>query len=122
MIGSFFNFKERPSAALRSGVVYRFTCGYCNVTYIGQTMRHFKVRVSEHIGISALTGKKCKHKLSAVNEHLLSCPYDATFKDFEILSSTGNEFILELKESLHIHKENPALNKHFKSVPLYLFQ
>ena len=85
-------------------------------------MRHLKVRASEHLGISALTGKKCKPKLSAVSEHLLGCPFDASFKDFEILSSAGNEFILELKESLHIHRENPVLNKHLKSVPLYLFQ
>ena len=29
-------------------------------TYCGQTKRHFKVRVSEHMGVYAHTGKKIK--------------------------------------------------------------
>ena len=40
--------------------VYKFTCGSCNATYSGKTKRHFKVRICEHLGISALTGKRVK--------------------------------------------------------------
>ena len=72
-MSSFFKFKDRVNRALRSKVVYKFTCGGCNASYIGKTMRHLNVRASEHIGISALTQKRVKCKRSAVSDHLLVC-------------------------------------------------
>ena len=38
------------------------TCGSLKryATYCGKTKRHFMVRVSEHMGVSARTGKKIK--------------------------------------------------------------
>ena len=57
---------------LRSGIVYKFQCGSCNATYYGKTKRHFKVRMCEHLEISALTGKRVKGADdSAFKEHLL---------------------------------------------------
>ena len=46
---NFFKFKDRPSKKLRSGFVYKFSCGNCNVTYYGKTMRHLNVRALEHM-------------------------------------------------------------------------
>ena len=57
-ISNFFTFKDKIPSFLRSGIVYKFQCGSCNATYYGKTKRHFKVRMCEHLGISALTGKK----------------------------------------------------------------
>ena len=37
-----------------------FKYGSCNATYYGKTNRHFKVRMCEHLGVSALTGKRMK--------------------------------------------------------------
>ena len=45
---------------LLSGLVYKYKCGACNVTYYGKTKRHFKVRIFEHFGISHLIWKKLK--------------------------------------------------------------
>ena len=59
-ISNFFTFKDKISLFLRSGIVYKFQCGSCNATCYGKTKRHFKVRMCEHIGISALTGKRVK--------------------------------------------------------------
>ena len=56
-INNMFNFKDKIPKSLLSGVVYKFTCSNCNVTYIGKTIRHLKVRVSEHLSISPLTEK-----------------------------------------------------------------
>ena len=120
-IGIFFKFKDRPCRNLLSGVVYKFSCGCCNASYIGQTMRHLKVRASEHIGISALTGNRVQPTLTAISDHLLFCPYDASFDDFVILTTCSNSFQLELKESLLIHRDGPELNKSMSSKPLYLF-
>ena len=52
--------KDRIPVFLRSGIVYKFKCGGCNSNYHGKTKRHFKVRMREHFGISALIGKKVK--------------------------------------------------------------
>ena len=71
-ISNFFTFKDKIPLVLRSGIVYNFQCGSCNATYYGKTKRHFKVRMCEHLGISALTGKRVKgDDDSAIKEHLL---------------------------------------------------
>ena len=59
-ISNIFTFKDKIPAFLRSGIVYKFQCGSCNGTYYGKTKGHFKVRMCEHLGISALTGKIVK--------------------------------------------------------------
>ena len=57
---NFFTFKDKIPIFLRSGIVYKFKCGGCNATYYGKTKRHFKVRMCEHLGVSALTRKRVK--------------------------------------------------------------
>ena len=68
---------------MRSGIVYKFQWGSCIATYYGKTKRHFKVRMCEHLGISALTGKRVKgDDDSAIKEHLLFCNHKPDFEDF----------------------------------------
>ena len=55
-----FTFKDKLPKMLLSGLVYKYECGGCNATYYGNTKRHFKVRICEHLGISHLTEKKGK--------------------------------------------------------------
>ena len=57
---NFFTFKDKIPVFSRSGIVYKFKCGGWNATYYGKTKRHFKIRMWEHIGVSALTGKRVK--------------------------------------------------------------
>ena len=57
-ISNFFTFKEKIPSFLSSDIVYKFQCGSCNATYYGKTKPHFKVRMSEHLEISALIGKR----------------------------------------------------------------
>ena len=85
-------------------------------------MRHLKVRASEHMGVSALTGKITNSQQStAVRDHLLFCSHRASLDDFSILTTARNNFELELKESLLIHRDKPSLNKTTTSAPLFLF-
>ena len=63
-VDPFSHIQRYNSYFLRSGIVYKFKCGGCNGTYYGKTKRHFKVRMCEHLGVSALTGKK------VIKEHL----------------------------------------------------
>ena len=102
-----------------SSVVYKFQCGRCNVSYCGETDRHFKVRSGEHISISPLTFKKVKLSAeSSVHDHLLFCNHDPSFDDFTILAQGTNKFLLEIKESLLIKHDKPILNKNISFAPL----
>ena len=117
-----FRFKDRLSADLVSGVIYKYTCGRCNSTYYGETDRHFKVRSGEHIGISPLTFKKTKpSKESAIRDHLLNCNNTLSFEEFNILTNGNNKFDLEIKESLLTKRDRPILNKDISSAKLFLF-
>ena len=102
-ISNFFTFKHKIPLVLRSGIAYKFQCVSCNPTYYGKTKRHFKVRMCEHLGISALTGKRVKgDDDSAIKEHLLFCNHKPDFEDL-------------------INRDHPPLNKNKQSLPLELF-
>ena len=65
---------------------------------------HFKVRMCEHLGISALTGKRVKDDDdSAIKEHLLFCNHTPEFEDFSILASNNNDFKVTLMESHRLY-------------------
>ena len=50
-------FKEPILLYLHSHLIYKFQCSNCNITHNAETERHLKVRPSEHIIVSPLTGK-----------------------------------------------------------------
>ena len=69
-----------------------------------------------------LPGKRLKCvKQSAVSDHLLECYCSIDFDHFDILAADVNRFILLIKESLLIKRDQPQLNKTIKSFPLKLF-
>ena len=76
----------------------------------------------EHLGISALTGKRIKgDDDSGMKEHLLFCNHTHDFEDFSILATINNDFKFTLIESLLINRDHPPLNKNKQSLPLELF-
>ena len=122
-LSSKFNFKDRVSKEMQSLLCYKFQCSSCNTTYIGKTKRHFKVRVSEHMGVSPLTGKvlKANSNSTAVRDHMLFCNTKVTFDNFSIIAKSSSDFRLKIQESLLIKRDNPVLNKATESLPLLLF-
>ena len=47
----------------------------------------------EHLGISALTGKRIKgNDDSTINRHLLFCNHTPDFEDFSILATNSSNF------------------------------
>ena len=66
-----FHFKDQIPNDLTSSVVYKFQCGLCNESYYGECVRHWNVRIGEHIGISLLTKKQVKPKNSSIANYLL---------------------------------------------------
>ena len=108
-LNTLFQFEDSLEKKIRSGLIYRYTCSNCKVTYYGKTFRHFYTRAAEHMGISNLTGKLLQYNC-ALN-----------FDDFSILATDSNKFKLLLRVSLLIKRGEPILNMSIKSFPLELF-
>ena len=71
-MSSKFTFKGKIPKGMYSLLFYKLQCSSCNAAYFSKTKRHFKVRVSKHIGVSARTGKNIKStKNSVVCDHML---------------------------------------------------
>ena len=78
---------------------YKFQCSSCNASYYGKIKRPFKVRVSEHIGVSARTSKNIKStKNSAVSDHMLVCNNIVSFEDFSVFANGTNNFRINCKK------------------------
>ena len=81
-----------------------------------------KVRVSEQQGVRQRTEKPVRGNLStSVRDHILVSDHHVAWKHLRILGSESNKFILELKESLFIRRDKPALHKNQFSQELLLF-
>ena len=121
-ISSFFPFKDKVPKFLRSGVVYLFKCRCCSASYVGQTIRDLHTRVSEHLGISPITGTPSSSPpMSSIFSHLKTTGHPASFVDFEILSSCSDDCELMIHESVLISKLKPTLNVQGNySIPLNL--
>ena len=48
-IKNHFSYKDPIPNDLKSFLVYKFTCASCSSSYIGETCRHFKTTIEEHI-------------------------------------------------------------------------
>ena len=103
-IKSYISYEDPIPDGLKSFLVYKFTCASCSSSYIGETCRHFKTRIEEHIK----KDNKCH-----ILKHL---HYTATCFDsynslcFEIIDKTNFKFDVKIKEALYIYWRKPNLN------------
>ena len=118
-----FIFKDCVPYDLVASVVYENMCDRCNSLYYVETEKHLKVRSGEHIGISSLTFKKTKpSKESLTRDHHLQCDNNPSFDDFSILAHGHKKYLLEIKESILIKRDQPILNKNISSTTLHLLE
>ena len=117
-IGSLFKFKDRLPPLLRTSVVYQYSCGQCSSSYIGQTVKQLKVRISQHKGRSFRTNSllSCPEN-SKILDHSLNSGHPIIDNNFKILDSCKNND-LRILESLWIHKLKPSLNDRSSSAEL----
>ena len=119
---SFNSRNSRIPCGLRLHVVYLYKCQCCGALYVGQTRRHIHTRISEHMGVSPLTGKKRSvSTMSGILAHIHNTKHDISPSDLKILSTATSETDLLIRESLLISKLNPILNASIRSTPLDLF-
>ena len=73
-ISSFSPFTDKVPMLMRSGVVYLFKCQLCcSASYVGKITRHLHTGVSEHLGISPITGRPSSSLvMSSIFSHLNS--------------------------------------------------
>ena len=117
-----FIFKDRVPYDLVPGAVYEYTCGRCNSFYYGETERHLKVSSGKHMGTSRFTFKKKKpSKESSIRDHLLQCDNNPSFDEFTILARGNKKYLLKIKESLLIKRDQRVLNKNISFTTLHLF-
>ena len=117
-IGSLFSFKDRLPLMLRTSVIYQYSCGQCSSSYIGQTVKQLKVRISQHKSRSFRTNNllTCPEN-SKILEHSLNFGHSIHDNNFKILDNPHN-FDLRILESLWIHKLKPSLNDRSSSTEL----
>ena len=103
-ISNYFSIKDKHLEALRSNVVYKFSCAGCNSSYVGYTTRHLSTRIREHLSTD---------KNSHIFKHLNAskeCKCKSSELLFTILDSAQTKLALRLKESMWIKWINPNLN------------
>ena len=125
-MSSVFSFKDKFPISLMSGVIYKFTCAKCNLSYVGSTKRYWEKRLEEHLHISALTGKPLNGlQVFAPMNHVRSkncCPDTHISRDnFTIIGREKDPYLVQVKESIIISTTRPSLNNNLVSVPMSLF-
>ena len=113
-ISNYFSVKDATPYFLKSFLVYKFICARCKSCYIGETCRHFKTRIDEHIK---------KDKKSHFFQHLQSkeeCFSSFDLNCFSILDSATTKYQTKLKEGMYIDWEKPNLNKQKNHFPTTL--
>ena len=97
--------KDKTPYFLKSFLVYKFVCARCNSCYIGETCRHFKTRIDEHVK---------KDKKFNIYKHLNNneeCFSSFNSDCFSILDYAPTQFQIKIKEGMYIDWEKPNLNK-----------
>ena len=83
---------------------------------------HIHTRISEHMGVSLLTGKERSISTkSSLLAHKHMQKHSVSASDFKIISSGTSEWDILFRESLLISQLNPVLNANIRSTPLELF-
>ena len=102
-IGSVFPVKERLPAHLCSNVVYQYTCGDCQSSYVGSTIRCLQERAHEHMGKSFLTGKTSSSpKHSNIRLHSSKKNHSMGMENFKIIGRVHAFDDIRLLESVYI--------------------
>ena len=120
-IKSCLRHKERLPMTLESGIVYLYSCGDCNATYIGSSVKALKTRASEHFAVSSRTGNYLSQPTaSRVRDHLETCKYNRSFENFRILDMHNESILLRMSETYEIQVRKPNLNSEESSYPMLL--
>ena len=103
-IKNYFWYKDPIPNDLKSFLVFDFISTSCSSSYIGETCRHFRTSIEEHIK---------KYNKSHIFKHLHStgtCFDLYNSLCFKINDKASFKFNWKVKEALHINWREPKLN------------
>ena len=105
-----------PKKSHQNNIVYKYKCpvNNCNASYIGETSRRLKQRITEH---------QYRDKNSHILKHCMAENHPPAEEDnFSILSSNFTYYKeRKISEAIYIANEKPSLNIQEQSIPLKLF-
>ena len=93
---------RKPNDKLDNSGIYRLSCPDCNMKYIGQTGRSFKVRFKEHFHDFKYNNSKSKYATHLLENHHSMGTIDDTL---EILHTTHKGRSMNTMEQFYIHVE-----------------
>jgi len=98
--------KDKLALECNKNVVYKLACKNCDSTYVGQTKRKLKTRLTEHKNdIKRKTGK-----FSVITEHRLENNHEFDWDNPKILDKEKFYFKRLLSEMISIKSQKKALN------------
>ncbi|KYM94067.1 hypothetical protein ALC62_15328, partial [Cyphomyrmex costatus] len=98
--------KDHVSNMKRRNLVYKINCKDCNASYVGQTKRTLKTRITEHKNDI----RKSNGNFSVISEHRLNLNHEFDWEDTEIIDSERWFYRRRIAEMLHIKLQNNSLN------------
>jgi hypothetical protein len=101
------NFKDKVSKEDTSNCVYRVPCSECNASYVGETMRRFNSRLTEH----KAAVRNGNHAYSALAEHAVNDLHPPDWEAASILEKEPNFRSRRFKEAVHILNQQNTLNR-----------
>ena len=92
--------KDKVPKEDKSGVVYHITCGECESSYVGETERSLKKRLTEH-----------KRSSSPVGHHMEYHKHTFSKAEVSVVHQETGWFRRGVAEAIHIAKTDPKLNR-----------
>ena len=92
--------KDKVISEDKLGLVYHIKCSDCPASYVGETGRQLKERVTEH-----------RKKSSPIGEHLCQATHSFSTADVSILHQEPDWFRRGVAEAIYINREAPSLNR-----------
>jgi len=100
--------KDFLPTSCRSNVVYKINCLNCDASYISQTKRLLKSRISKHRNHI----KRNSTQISVIFNHRLDLDHDFDWNNVEVLDEETNYKKRFISEMIHIKTQDCDLNLH----------
>lgn len=98
--------KDKTPLPFTSNVVYKIPCGGCDASYVGQTERWIKTRMSEHD--KNVNRKATEH--TALTEHKVELDHQFKYDEVKIFAKEKSKRKRLIHEMCHIVKEETSIN------------
>ncbi|KYN23497.1 hypothetical protein ALC57_04081, partial [Trachymyrmex cornetzi] len=99
-------YKDPVPILAKRNVVYKINCNDCDASYVGQTKRTVKTRITEHRNDI----RKTNSNHSVITEHRLNFNHDFDWDNVEIMDNERFLYKRRIAEMVHIQLQKNGLN------------